>query len=94
MAINAPREIKSTGIARKLDSLGRIVVPKELRDTLGIANGDAVEIFVNAAKGEVILHKYEPACHFCNENTQDLTTFRARRICESCLEELFNQTNG
>ncbi|HBP64863.1 MAG TPA: AbrB family transcriptional regulator, partial [Desulfosporosinus sp.] len=55
--------MKSTGIVRKVDELGRIVLPMELRRTLGIAEKDAMEIYVDQEK--IILKKYEPACVFC-----------------------------
>lgn len=91
--VERPRVKKATGIARRIDDLGRIVVPKELRTTLGIAAGDAVEIFVDPDNETIVLQKYEPACNFCNENTDEVTLFRGKRICESCLEELFNHTS-
>lgn len=83
---------KATGIVRKVDSLGRIVVPMELRKTLGISDRDDIEIFV-MDEDTVVLQKYEPACNFCNENTEEVTLFRGKRICESCLEELYNHTS-
>ena len=55
--------MKATGIVRKVDSLGRIVLPIELRRTLGIGELDPLEIFVDGEK--IILRKYEPACTFC-----------------------------
>lgn len=82
---------KHTGIVRKIDELGRIVVPKELRNVYEIPEGTPLEIFLDEDTMEIILQKYEPSCHFCNENAQDITLFRGRRICETCLEELFNQ---
>lgn len=80
---------KSTGIVRRVDDLGRMVIPKELRKVFNIENGDPMEIFMDNTT--IVLQKYEPACHFCNRNTEEITMFRGRRICESCLNELFNQ---
>ena len=56
--------MKSTGVVRKVDELGRIVIPIELRRTLGIGEKDALEIYVDA--DTIILKKYLPACIFCN----------------------------
>jgi len=64
--------MKSTGIVRKIDPLGRIVLPKELRKTLGINEKDPLEIFVDGES--IILSKYEPACIFC-WSVKDNVTF-------------------
>lgn len=77
--------MKSTGIVRRVDELGRIVLPIELRRTLGIAERDALEIYVDGEN--IILKKYEPACIFCN-NAKDVTVFRNRNICSECIAEL------
>ena len=77
--------MKSTGIVRHIDELGRIVVPKELRRKLGIANTDPVEIYCEDDK--IILKKYDPVCHFCG-STQSLTQFKEKNICSSCINEL------
>ncbi|MBO7195871.1 MAG: AbrB/MazE/SpoVT family DNA-binding domain-containing protein [Clostridia bacterium] len=77
--------MKSTGIVRNIDELGRVVVPKELRKKLGIANTDPVEIYVEEDK--IILKKYLPVCHFCGA-TEGLTEFKEKNICHSCIGEL------
>ncbi|GAB6099997.1 AbrB/MazE/SpoVT family DNA-binding domain-containing protein [Halanaerocella petrolearia] len=77
--------MKSTGIVRKVDSLGRIVIPIELRRTLGIDTKDPLEIYVDGSK--VILKKYEPACIFCG-NAGNVVDFKGKLICPECLEEL------
>ena len=77
--------MKSTGIVRKVDSLGRIVLPIELRRVMGIDIKDPIEIFVD--EGKIILKKYQPACMFC-ENANDIITFKDKKICKSCAEEL------
>lgn len=77
--------MKSTGIVRKVDELGRIVLPIELRRTLEIAVKDAIEIYVEG--NTVILKKYEPACIFCG-NAKNVTTYKDKNICADCLEEL------
>ncbi|WP_027339393.1 AbrB/MazE/SpoVT family DNA-binding domain-containing protein [Halonatronum saccharophilum] len=79
--------MKSTGIVRKVDNLGRIVIPIELRRTLGIDIKDPLEIYVDANK--VIFKKYEPACTFCN-NAGDVTEFKGKIVCLECLDEIAN----
>ena len=77
--------MKATGIVRKVDELGRIVIPKELRGSLGIDVRDPLEIFVD---GEfIMLKKYEPSCSFCGQ-ARDLTEFKGKKICPACLEEI------
>ncbi|MBR6514457.1 MAG: AbrB/MazE/SpoVT family DNA-binding domain-containing protein [Clostridia bacterium] len=77
--------MKSTGVVRKIDELGRIVLPIEIRNNLDIKSRDAVEIFVDGDM--VILKKYEPACLFCG-NAADVTHFNGKLICKDCLEKL------
>ncbi|MBQ4087026.1 MAG: AbrB/MazE/SpoVT family DNA-binding domain-containing protein [Clostridia bacterium] len=77
--------MKSTGIVRKVDELGRIVLPIELRRILDIAEKDELEIYVD--EDCVILKKYERSCVFCG-NTKDVFTFKGKNICPKCLEEL------
>lgn len=79
--------MKSTGIVRPIDSVGRFVVPKELRTTLEISENDSIEIFTEDDK--VILKKYQPACIFCR-NADNVTYFKGKLICRDCLEELKN----
>lgn len=76
--------MKSTGIVRRVDELGRVVIPKELRRTLGIDNGDPIEIFMDGDK--IVLRKYVPGCVFC-ENGVDTTYFKGKVVCKSCLED-------
>ncbi len=77
--------MKSTGIVRKVDELGRIVLPKELRRTFDIEEKDGLEIFVDGET--IILKKYEPACIFCNE-ASNVINYKGKNICKKCLEEL------
>ena len=77
--------MKSTGVVRKLDDLGRIVIPIELRRTMDIGLRDTLEIFVEDDK--IILKKYHPACVFCND-TRDVVHYRDKLICRRCLEQL------
>ena len=77
--------MKSTGIVRRVDELGRIVLPIELRRTLDIAEKDALEIYVEDSS--IILKKYRASCIFC-DSTKDVTTFKGKNICPKCLREL------
>ena len=77
--------MKSTGIVRKVDELGRIVLPIEMRRTLDIEEKDALEIYVEGSS--VILKKYEPSCIFC-DTTKDIVVFKGKNICPKCLKEL------
>ena len=77
--------MKSTGIVRKVDELGRVVIPIELRRSLDIDVKDALEIFVDGE--QIVLKKYAPACIFCGQ-AKDVTVFKGKNICPACLEEL------
>lgn len=81
--------MKSTGIVRKVDELGRIVIPIELRRTLSIEEKDALEIYVDDEK--IILKKYEPACVFCG-NATNVTHYRGKIVCCECINEMNKQT--
>ena len=77
--------MKSTGIVRNVDELGRIVIPKEMRIKMNIRSSDPIEIYVEGDR--IILTKYEYACLFCG-NGIELSTFKEKKICAACLEEL------
>ncbi len=77
--------MKSTGIVRKVDELGRVVIPIELRRTLNIEEKDSLEIYVDGE--HIILKKYEPACIFCG-NAKDITVYKGKNICPACMAEL------
>lgn len=77
--------MKSTGIVRKVDELGRVVLPIELRRTLNIDQKDSLEIYVDGER--IILKKYHPACVFCGE-ANDISFFKGKNICKSCVTEL------
>lgn len=80
--------MKSTGVVRKVDELGRIVIPVELRRTLNIDVKDALEIYVDG--DQVILKKYEPACIFCGD-ARDVVNYKSKNICTNCLSDLKQQ---
>ncbi len=77
--------MRATGVVRKLDTLGRVVFPIELRRTLNINIGDAMEIFVDS--NSILLKKYEPACIFCGE-AKEISNYKGKNICASCKTEL------
>jgi len=76
--------MKSTGIVRKVDELGRVVIPIELRRTLNIGIRDALEIFTEA--DTIILRGYKPLCYICGGSI-DLKEFKNRKICSDCIDE-------
>lgn len=78
--------MKSTGIVRKVDELGRIVLPIELRKSMDIdKKGDAVEIFIDDDR--IILKKYQPACIFCGD-ADSVIPFCGKLLCRSCIGKL------
>ena len=83
-------ELKSTGIVRPVDNLGRIVLPIELRRTLDLEVRDPVEIFIEG--DAIVLRKYDAACLFCGA-TRELLSYRGKQICRSCLRRLREETN-
>ncbi|PYG88468.1 transcriptional pleiotropic regulator of transition state genes [Ruminiclostridium sufflavum DSM 19573] len=79
---------KATGIVRKVDELGRIVLPIELRKTFNIEEKDALEIFVEDST--IILKKYEPDCIFCGQ-ARNVKAYKGKNICPDCMKELKNK---
>ena len=79
--------MKSTGIVRKVDDLGRIVLPIELRRMLDIAERDELEIYLDDDK--VVLNKYEPSCIFCGSSC-GLVSYHGRNVCMECIENMSN----
>lgn len=77
--------MKSTGMVRKVDELGRLVLPSEIRQTMDIQPRDSMEIFTD--EDRIILQKYQPACIFCS-NADNITIFQGRRVCLACIEKL------
>ncbi len=77
--------MKATSIVRKVDNLGRIVLPVELRRIMDIEIKDPVEIFVDEDK--IILKKYQVACIFC-KNTDDVIDFMDKKVCKDCISKL------
>ena len=79
------KRTRNTGIIRKVDELGRIVLPIELRRTLDISERDELEIYLEDDK--VIMRKYEPSCVFCGK-TKGLITYHARSVCKECINNM------
>ena len=77
--------MKSTGIIRIVDELGRVVIPIEIRNKFDIAEKDPIEIYVDGSS--IVLKKYEPNCVFCG-NTKNLTTYKDKLVCSKCTQKL------
>ena len=82
--------MKSTGIVRQVDNLGRVVLPVELRRHFDINEKDSLEIYVD--EEYIILKKYAPSCIFCN-NASGTTYFKGKIVCSECIKELEKQFN-
>ncbi len=77
--------MKATGMVKQIDELGRIVIPKEIKKTMGIEPRDYLEIFVDG--DNIILHRYNPGCIFCG-STNGISVYKNKLICENCKKEL------
>lgn len=77
--------MKSTGIVRPVDSLGRVVLPIELRRIMGIDCKDSIEIFVDGPY--IVLKKYQPSCIFC-DSMEDIVSYHGKNICANCIKKL------
>ena len=77
--------MKSTGVVRKVDELGRIVLPISIRQIMDINEKDSLEIFTDENK--IILQKYQSSCIFCN-NADNIVYFNGKRVCEDCLAKI------
>lgn len=80
--------MKSTGVVRKVDELGRVVLPSSIRAHMDIKANDAMEIFTDGER--IVLQKYQPACIFCND-VDNVVFFNGKRICAACLEQIKSQ---
>lgn len=79
--------MKATGILRKIDGLGRIVIPMEIRNKLEIAENDPLEIHVEGSS--IVLRKYEPDCTFCG-SSRNVVEYKGKNVCKKCISELKN----
>lgn len=83
--------MKETGVIRKLDGLGRIVIPKEIRQVYNIREGDALEVYTN--KEGILLKKPDMSCVICGSSA-DLKEFKGKRICDQCYIDIASQVVG
>lgn len=79
--------MKATGIIRRVDELGRVVIPIEIRNQFNIVEKDPIEIYVDGAT--IVLKKYEPNCIFCG-NTENLVEYKDKLVCDKCSKHLNN----
>ena len=79
--------MKSTGIIRRVDELGRVVIPIEIRNQFNIVEKDPIEIYVD--RSSIILKKFEPNCIFCG-NTKNLIEYNDKLICEDCSKKVYS----
>lgn len=77
--------MKNTGIIRNLDTLGRVVLPKELRKTFNLNTHSSLEIYTDGDL--IILKKYEPTCTFCG-SLKDVVEYKGKKVCKNCIKEL------
>ncbi len=77
--------MRAIGVVRKIDELGRIVIPIELRRTMGIDDRDALEILTDGET--IVLQKYSPGCIFCG-NINEVKNYKGKYICVSCFEDM------
>ena len=77
--------MKATGIVRRIDNLGRVVLPIELRRQMDLEDNASLEIFVDG--DAVVLKKYQPACVFCGE-AEGVVPFAGRNICAACRKKI------
>ncbi len=77
--------MKSTGIIRRVDELGRVVIPIEIRNQFNIIEKDPIEIYVEGSS--IVLKKFEENCIFCG-NTKDLLSYNDKLICKKCANKI------
>ena len=77
--------MKATGVLRKIDGLGRIVIPMEIRNKLSISQNDPLEIHVEG--NSIVLRKYEPDCTFCG-SSKNVVEYKGKNVCEKCIKEI------
>jgi transcriptional pleiotropic regulator of transition state genes len=80
--------MKSTGMTRPIDHLGRVVIPIEIRESLNIKPKDLLEISVQGNK--IVLKRSSEVCIFC-DNTKDLVDFADKKVCSCCINKLTNK---
>lgn len=83
--------MKATGIVRKVDELGRVVIPIEIRNKFNIVEKDPIEIYVD--ESSIVLKKYEPNCIFCGE-TENLVEYKGKLVCKNCSDTINSLQNN
>lgn len=79
-----------SGVVRKVDDLGRVVLPGSVRKILNIQPRDSFEIYLE--DDCVVLRRYEPTCAFC-DSTTDIVNYKGCKICKNCLKKLNVEVN-
>lgn len=82
--------LKAKGIVRRIDELGRVVIPIQIRNQLKIVEKDFIEIFVEGSS--IILRKHEPKCVLCG-NTKKLFEYKDKLVCNNCKKKLDSLKN-
>lgn len=77
--------MKSTGVVKKIDELGRVVLPKDIRKPMGIEAGDPIEFFIDGDR--IVLKKFQSVCVFCGE-AEDVVSFADKRLCSACVQKI------
>ncbi len=78
--------MKATGLTRNADRIGRVVLPKEIRNEMGIGDQDSLEFFIDG--DAIVLRKYEPGCIFCGSVTTDFVLLQGKQVCRRCIREM------
>ncbi len=77
--------MRATGVVRRVDQLGRIVLPKKLRKEFEFNEKNDIELLIDG--DTIVLRKFMPSCVFCNTR-DDVNVYKGRNICEKCMDEL------
>jgi len=77
--------VNFTGIIRRVDELGRLVIPIEIRNQFNIVEKDPIEIYVD--ESSIVLKKYQPNCTFC-QSTENLVEYKNKLVCTKCIKSL------
>lgn len=83
--------MKSTGIVRRVDELGRVVIPIEIRNQFKIAEKDPIEIYVDGSN--IVLKKHEDTCIFCS-STKGLSEYKGKLVCDKCAEQISKKSSN
>ena len=83
----------AVGLIKKLDKLGRLVIPIEIRDRLGLDEDSKLELFVNDEEKTLVMKKYKRGCDFCGEMNDNIE-YEGKKVCKSCAEDLFDKVNS